>query len=74
MIPFIIFGSILTGAFVLGHPLSEIRFSNAFGFDSIANSLLQYLVGSVLLAIVLGIFSGSFTYLLLLFFRKKQKS
>lgn len=74
MIPFIIFGSILTGAFVLGHPLSEIRFSNAFGLDSIANSLLQYLVGSILLAIVLGIFSGSFTYLLLLLFRKKQKS
>ena len=74
MIPFIIFGSILTGAFVLGHPLSEIRFSNAFGLDSIANSLLQYLVGSILLAIVLGIFSASFTYLLLLFFRKKQKN
>ncbi len=74
MIPFIIFGSILTGAFVLGHPLSEIRFSNTFGLDSIANSLLQYLVGSILLAIVLGIFSGSFTYLLLLLFRKKHKS
>ncbi len=74
MIPFIIFGSILTGAFVLGHPLSEIRFSQTFGLDSVANSLLQYLVGSILLAIVLGIFSGSFTYLLLLLFRKKQKS
>jgi uncharacterized protein (DUF2062 family) len=71
MIPFIIFGSILTGAFVLGYPLSEITFSQTFGFDSIANSLMQYLVGSVLLAIVLGVFSGSFTYLLLLLFRKK---
>lgn len=74
MIPFIIFGSVLTGAFVLGHPLSEIRFSQTFGLDSIANSLMQYLVGSILLAIVLGVFSGSFTYLLLVLFRKKQNS
>ena len=74
MIPFIIFGSILTGAFVLGHPLSEIRFSQTFGLDSIANSLMQYLVGSILLAVVLGVFTGSFTYLLLVLFRKKQNS
>ena len=71
MIPIIIFGSIATGALVLGHPLSDIKFSNIVGLESIANHLLFYLIGSLVLAVILGLLSGGFTYLLLLIFRKK---
>jgi glycosyltransferase involved in cell wall biosynthesis len=71
MIPFIIFGSIVTGRIVLGHPLSEFSFSQIVGLESIANHLFQYIVGSLVLATLLGFLSGGFSYLLLLIFRKK---
>lgn len=71
MIPIIIFGSIATGALVLGHPLSDFKFSQIEGLESIANHLLHYLVGSLVLAVILGFLSGSFTYLALLLFRRK---
>jgi len=71
MIPIIIFGSIAMGALVLGHPLSDFKFSQIVGFESIANYMLHYLVGSLVLAIILGFLSGGFTYLLLLLFRRK---
>lgn len=71
MIPIIIFGSIAMGALVLGHPLSDLKFSQIVGLESIANHLLHYLVGSFVLAIILGFLSGGFTYLLLLLFRRK---
>lgn len=71
MIPFIIFGSIAMGGFVLGHPLSEFSFLQMTGLDSIANHFFQYIVGSLVLAFSLGLMSGGVTYLLLLIFRKK---
>ena len=71
MIPFIIFGSIAMGSLVLGHPLSEFSFAQIDGLDSITNNLYQYMVGSMVLATVLGFLSGSFTYVLLLMFRRK---
>jgi glycosyltransferase involved in cell wall biosynthesis len=71
MIPFIIFASVLTGAWVLGHPLPDFSFSQITGFESVANQLLQYVVGSIVLAVGLGILTGSLTYLILLLFRKK---
>jgi uncharacterized protein (DUF2062 family) len=71
MIPFIIFGSVLTGAWVLRHPLPDFSFSQITGFESVANQLLQYVVGSIVLAVGLGILTGSLTYLILLLFRKK---
>jgi len=71
MIPFIIFGSMATGALIMGTPITNLSFSDGFGFDSIANNLLQYAVGSLVLACVAGIFSGSFSYLLLLILRRK---
>ncbi len=73
MIPFIIFGSIATGALVMGIPMNNLSFSDGLGLDSIANNLLQYAIGSMVLASVAGIFSGSFSYLLLLLLRRKQE-
>lgn len=71
MIPFIIFGSIAMGGLVLGHPFQEFSFSQITGLESITSHLYQYLVGSIVLAIILGFLSGSFTYILLLLFRRK---
>jgi uncharacterized protein (DUF2062 family) len=71
MIPFIIFGSIVMGRIVLGHPLSEFSFSQIVGLESISNHLFQYIVGSLVLATLLGLLSGGFSYLLLVIFRKK---
>jgi glycosyltransferase involved in cell wall biosynthesis len=71
MIPFIIFGSIFMGAWILGLPLPGLNFSQITGLESIANYLLQYLVGSVVLAVSLGLVSGGLIYLILLLFRKK---
>jgi len=74
MIPIIIFGSIATGAFVLGHPLSDFKFSQIIGFESITNNLKHYVIGSLVLAIVLGFLSGIFAYLFLFLFRRNYKS
>ncbi|PCH71688.1 MAG: glycosyltransferase [Bacteroidales bacterium] len=71
MIPFIIFASLASGALIMGIPITNLSFSDGFGLDSIANNLLQYIIGSVVLASVAGIFSGSFSYLLLLILRRK---
>lgn len=70
MIPFIIFGSIFMGAWILGLPLPKLNLSQITGLESIANYLFQYLVGSLALAVSLGLVSGCLTYLLLLLFRK----
>lgn len=71
MIPLIIFGSIGTGALAMGLPLADLSFSDGFGLDSITNNLLQYVIGSFVLALVSGLLSGSVSYLLLLVFRRK---
>ena len=71
MIPFIIFGSIATGALIMGIPMTNLSFSDGFGLDSITSNLLQYAIGSLVLACIAGILSGSFSYLLLLLLRRK---
>ena len=71
MIPIIIFGSIGMGGLIMGHPLSEFSFSSMTGLESITNHLFQYIVGSLVLAVFLGLMSSGVTYLLLLIFRKK---
>ena len=53
MIPFILYGSVWMGAHLLGEPIA-ITFSD-ISLDNVAQSLVQYLVGSISLASVLGI-------------------
>ena len=69
LIPFILFGSYATGAYLMGQkltwlPLPEIT------FDTVKSDLIQYLLGSVVLATVAGITCGFLTFLLLKIFRK----
>lgn len=71
MIPIIIFASIFIGALILGKPISLLSFSDAFGLESIADNLLQYILGSLAFACIAGFGGGIISYFLLLIFRKK---
>ena len=70
MIPFLLFGSYATGGWLLGRPvtlpLHEIT------FDLMKNSLLQYLVGSLVFAVLCSLLSGAICITLLSVFRKPE--
>lgn len=68
MIPFILFGSYATGAWLLGRTLN-------FSLDNISlefvmDSLFQYVLGSIVFAVVCALLAGVVCYPLLLIFRK----
>lgn len=71
MIPFILYGSFVTGALILGEPLSVIP-SN-LSLDAITGSLRQYLIGSVVFATVAGTVGMSVLYMFLSIFRRVTK-
>lgn len=72
MLPFILFFSYYTGGLVLGKETSTIAYTSGIDFQWIKSNLLQYIVGSVVFAFLTGIVFGLITYLLLLFFRRRQ--
>ncbi len=74
MLPFILFGSFYTGALVLGNDMDLLHFTTDISFKTVTTDLLQYIVGSVVFAIVTGIVTFGITLLLLKIFRKKKNS
>ena len=68
MIPFILYGSFAAGAFILGEPISFIP--SQLNLNSISDSLVQYLTGSIAFASVAGITGMIVSYILLTVFRK----
>ena len=68
MIPFILYGSFATGAYVLDIPVNIIHADLTLA--SIADSLKQYLVGSIIFAIICGLAGSLISYIILFFFRK----
>lgn len=68
VIPFLLFGSYAIGAKLLGNPL-VLSFNKINKEDAMAN-LVQYLAGSVVLALGLGLLAGLVSWLLLNVFRK----
>ncbi len=72
MIPIIIFLSYKMGAFWMGANAMQISFSNAITLDSIKHNLLQYIYGSISLAIAAGIAFGLLTFIFLKLTGKKQ--
>ena len=68
MIPFILYGSFAAGAFILGEPISFIP--SQLNLNSISDSLVQYLTGSIAFASVAGIAGMFVSYILLTVFRK----
>ena len=72
MIPFILFGSYVTGCKVLGSPV-EMSYQN-ISFENITQVLVQYLVGSVIFATICSIIAGILTYIILLIARKSKRN
>ncbi len=72
MIPVIIYGSYKMGALWMGSNAMQIDFSNAITLDSIKKNLLQYIYGSITLALVAGIAFGLLTFIFLKIIGKKR--
>ncbi|MDR2622244.1 MAG: DUF2062 domain-containing protein, partial [Dysgonamonadaceae bacterium] len=70
MLPFILYGSFAIGAWVLERPF-RLDLSHV-SFETVKEDIVQYLTGSVLLAVVAAVAFGVITYLLLSIFRKKK--
>lgn len=70
-IPFILYLSYVTGGFVLGEGSWQVNFD--LNLESIKSNLLQYIIGSVTLAISAACILGSLSYLILILVKKKKK-
>jgi len=71
MIPFILYFSYVTGGFVMNSG-TNIKFSTGLSVKSFENNLFQYVIGSIVLAIILSIFAGLISFVILKLFRKKR--
>lgn len=69
-IPFILYLSYVTGSFVLGEGSWQVSFD--LDLASIPANLKQYLIGSVVLAIMAGSFFGLLAYLILPIIKRRQ--
>lgn len=71
MIPVILYFSFKFGEIFLDNPV-DLTFHTNISFSTIKTGVIQYIAGSMALALVAGITGGIMTYLLLIFFRKRQ--
>ena len=69
MIPFILYASVQTGAFVLGEPLA-LSFHD-ITFETVKVMLIQYIAGSFVFAAIAGAAGWLFSLLLLRVMKKK---
>jgi uncharacterized protein (DUF2062 family) len=74
LIPFIIYLSYKMGAVWVGENSIPLQFEKGIDLEFIHVNFVQYLYGSITLAIVAAFISGSLAYLLLTFFRRKKMS
>ena len=70
MIPLILFLSHITGAFWMGEHAQNIAFSTDLTLDIVMDSLLQYALGAVSLAVLAGVGAGVITYALVKVFKR----
>ena len=72
MIPFLLFGSYVTGGWILDRP---VKLSvHEVTFDTIRDSFVQYLAGSMVFAVICGLLAGVVCLMLLSLFRKPEHS
>jgi len=70
MVPVIVFLSFVTGGYVLGIPLKTF-YEHPFAIEQMKSQIVQYLVGSMVFAIVASLLCALITLILLQLFRKK---
>jgi uncharacterized protein (DUF2062 family) len=70
MIPFILFGSYAAGGRILNRPVSLAV--HEVTFETIKDSLLQYLAGSMILAVITGLLAGMICLAVLTLYRKPE--
>ena len=69
-IPFILYGSFVLGGLVLNEPVT-LSLSN-ISFDNVSTSLVQYTIGSVLLAVICSLLATLATFITLLIFKRSK--
>lgn len=72
MIPFLLFGSYATGGWILDRPVALTL--HEVTFETIKESLMQYLAGSMVFAVICGIAAGLVCLTMLSLFRKPERS
>ena len=72
MIPFVIYMSFTTGGWVLKEPSSLKEFTSFISLKAIQQNVYQYVVGSVVLAIISGFIAGLVSYACFLSFRSDK--
>jgi glycosyltransferase involved in cell wall biosynthesis len=70
-IPFILFGSYLTGGLVINNH-KDVNFDTGITFEMVKQNFFQYIVGSIVFGVGIAVLAGGITWLLLIVFRKKQ--
>ncbi len=71
MIPVILYLSFLTGSIVLGNGV-HLTISSPVTFAYIKNNLFQYIIGSIMLAIILSLFFGLMMYFFMKLIRRNR--
>jgi uncharacterized protein (DUF2062 family) len=70
LIPFIVYLGVKMGAFWVGDKAQSLTFDKNLSLDAIKDNLLQYVLGSMSLAILVGLGGGLLAYGLIKIFRK----
>ena len=72
MIPFLLYGSLKTGQFVLGEDLHDNIFNKTLTIETMKQHLFEYVVGSIFFAVIMAILLGIASYIFLNFIGKRM--
>lgn len=73
MIPFILYASFWTGAFVQGENRGDLSLDKMGNLEVIQTNIYQYTIGAIVLSCVAAIIIGFLTYAFLKISKNKQK-
>ncbi len=74
MIPFLLYGSLKTGQFVLRKDLGDNIVNKEISFETIKQHLFEYVVGSCVFAVIMATLFGGTTYLILKWKQSHKKT
>jgi glycosyltransferase involved in cell wall biosynthesis len=65
MIPFLLYGSLKTGQFVLGRDLGDNIFNKTLTLETIKQQLFEYIIGSMVFAVIMAFLMGLLCFIVL---------